>query len=62
MESKQITEDELIEISYLREKVAVVLSCIIDDLNAREQTLTYIASDYLSTMGEMIEAMQKNLN
>ena len=57
-----VTEDALEELSCLREKVAVVLSCIIDDLNAREQTLTYIASDYLGEMGEVIQAMEKGMN
>ena len=62
MVSKLVTEDEITELSCLREKAAVVLSCIIDELNAREQTLTYIANDYLSAMGEMLQAMQKGRN
>ena len=55
------TEDALTELSILRQKIEVVLACIIDDApNARDQTLTYIASDYLSAMGETIQAMQEN--
>ena len=52
-----VTEDELTELSILREKIEVVLECIIGDANAREQTLTYIANDYLGEMGKMIRAM-----
>ena len=54
-----ITEDELNELSILRRKIEVVLDCTIDDANARAQTLTCIANDYLATMGEMIQAMLK---
>jgi hypothetical protein len=59
MAPNPITEAALTELSIMREKIKVVLDCIIDDTNAREQTLTYIASDYLVTMGEMIQSMLK---
>ena len=56
-----ITEDALTELSCLREKIEVVLDCIIDDApNARDQTLTYIATDYLSAMRETIQTMQES--
>ena len=54
-----MTEDALSELNTLRDKAEAVLNCIIDDpACARQQTLTYIASDYLFAMGEMIRAMQ----
>ena len=52
-----ITEDALNELSILRRKIEVVLDCTIDDSNARAQTLTDIANDYLTAMGEIIQAM-----
>ncbi|MCL2301178.1 MAG: hypothetical protein FWC27_13635 [Firmicutes bacterium] len=52
------TEATLTELSILRQKIAVLLACIIDDANVREQTLAYIADDYLGTMGNMLHAMQ----
>ena len=53
-----VTEDALEELGILREKIKIVLECIIDDApNARDQTLTYIATDYLGEMGKMIQAM-----
>ena len=55
-----ITEDALTELSILRGKIKVVLACVIEDApNARDQTLTYIATDYLSAMGQTIQAMQE---
>jgi len=54
-----ITEDALTELNILRTKIAVVLECIIGDANAHDQTLTYIANDYLTAMGEMIQTMLK---
>ena len=54
-----LTEDALNELSIIRKKIEVVLDCTIDDADARAQTLTYIANDYLVTMGEMIQAMLK---
>ena len=59
MAPNPITEDALTELSIIRGKIKVVLDCIIDDANAHDQTLTYIASDYLTTMGEMIQTMLK---
>jgi len=59
MAPNPITEDDLNELSIMRRKIEVVLDCTIDDANARNQTLTYIANDYLATMGEMIQAMLK---
>jgi hypothetical protein len=54
-----LTEDAFTELTVLREKAEAVLRCIIEDPQcARHQTLTYIASDYLFAMGEMIRAMQ----
>ena len=54
-----ITEDDLTELSILRDKIEVVLHCLIGNANAHDQTLTYVANDYLTTMGEMIQAMLK---
>ena len=52
-------EDALTELSILREKIEVVLSCVIGNANAHDQTLTAIANDYLAEMGEMIQAMRE---
>ena len=52
-----ITEDALEELGILRHKIEVVLDCIIGDAEARDQTLTSIANDYLGEMGKMIQAM-----
>ena len=60
MASNPITEDALTELSILRQKIEVVLDCIIGGANTHDQTLTYIAGDYLSAMGETIRAMQEN--
>ena len=61
MASNPVTEDALDELCCLREKAEVALTCIIEDApNARDQTLAYIAGDYLSAMGEMIRAMQES--
>ena len=57
MAPNPITEDDLNELNILRRKIEVVLDCTIDDANARNQTLTYIATDYLITMGEMLQVM-----
>ena len=54
-----ITEDALNELSIIRQKIEVVLDCVIGNANAHDQTLTYIANDYLITMGEKIQAMLK---
>ena len=61
MEDKLVvTEDAIEELSCLREKIKIVLECVIEDApNARDQTLTYIATDYLSAMGQTIQAMQE---
>jgi len=56
-----VTDDAFTELSILREKASVALGCIRDDAKCpRDQTLTYIAGDYLSAMGEMIQIMQEN--
>jgi len=52
-----ITEEALNDLSILREKIKVVLDCIIYDAGAREQTLAYIATDYLGEMKKTIQAM-----
>ena len=52
-----VTEDALTELSILREKIEVVLDCLIGDARAREQTLTYIATDYLGEMGKVLRTM-----
>ena len=52
-----ITDDALDELGILQEKIKAVLDCLIDDANAREQTLAYIATDYLGEMRKMIQAM-----
>ena len=56
-----ITEEALTELSIRREKIGVVLDCIVGNANRHDQTLTYIASDYLVIMGEMIQAMRKEI-
>ena len=63
MEYSLVSEDAFIELSILREKIAVAINCIIydDGTGAHGQTLSYIAGDYLSEMRETIEAMQKNM-
>ena len=53
-----ITEETLTDLSILREKIKVALDCIVDNANAREQVLAYIAGDYLGTMREMIQSME----
>jgi len=58
MEFKPLSENSFDELSCLQEKVAVALSCITETSECpRNQTLTYIASDYLIAMGKMIQAM-----
>ncbi|MDR2688023.1 MAG: hypothetical protein LBB75_09740 [Oscillospiraceae bacterium] len=54
-----VSEDAFIELSILREKAAVAINCTMDELSPRDQTLAYIASDYLSAMGKTIRDMQK---
>jgi len=61
MVHNRITEDVLTELSILRENIEVVLDCTIEGSDARVQTLTYIANDYLIKMGEMIQAMQESI-
>jgi len=61
MESNSITEDALTELSILRHKIKVVLDCVIDETDARNQTLTYIATDYLDTMGTMLQVVQEGM-
>jgi len=56
-----ITEDTLTDLGILREKIAVVLDCVIDETDARNQTLTYIATDYLAAMGTQLRAMQESI-
>jgi len=57
MTQEPITEDALNELNILRRKIEIVLDCTIDDTNARAQTLINIATDYLTAMGEMLQAM-----
>ena len=52
-----ITEDALTELSIMRKKIEAVLDCIIGDANAHDQTLIYVACDYLGEMGKMIQAV-----
>jgi hypothetical protein len=54
-----ITEDDLNELNIARKKIEIVLNCLVGNANAHDQTLTYIASDYLVIMGDMIQAMQE---
>ena len=56
-----ITEDALTDLSVLRQKIEVVLNCVIDDTDMRNQTLTYIATDYLAEMGKQLRAMQESI-
>ena len=52
-------EDGFTELSILREKAQTALSCIIDNAaHAQEQTLAYIANDYLCAMQKMIHALR----
>ena len=54
-------DDPLEELSCLREKAAVALGCIFVNEEIRcIQTLTCIASDYLSAMGKTLQAMQES--
>jgi len=52
-----ITEDALNELCVLRSKVEAVIGCLIGDAHAREQTLAYIAADYLGEMKTMMQRM-----
>ena len=61
MEQNPLTEDTLTELSIIREKMEVVLDCIIENASAREQILSYIVSDYLAKMREMLRAMQEKI-
>ena len=61
VEPNAITEESLTELSILREKIEVVLDCVIDDTDARNQTLTYIATDYLAAMKTQLQAMQERM-
>jgi len=55
-----LTEDALTELNISREKAEAVLHYIIDEPQcARQQTLIYIATDYLTEIGDMIRAMQE---
>ena len=56
-----VTADAFAELSILQEKAETALDCILDGSKCpRVQTLTDIASDYLSAMGEKIQAMQES--
>ena len=56
------TEDALTELSCLQEKAEVALDCILEDSRGRRtQVLADIASDYLVTMREMLQAMQESI-
>jgi len=58
MEFKPLSEDSFDELNCLREKAAAAVNCIAETSECpRNQTLTYIASDYLISMGKMIQAM-----
>jgi len=53
-------ETALAELNILRSKVEAVLHYIIDEPQcARQQTLIFIATDYLTEMGDRIGAMQE---
>lgn len=56
-----VSEDAFVELFILQEKAEAALHCILGESKCqRAQTLADIASDYLSAMGEIAQAMQKN--
>ena len=55
------TDDAFEELNILRSKAEAALYYVIDEINCpRAQTLTYVATDYLSAMGKQIHAMQES--
>ena len=57
-----ITKDALDELCILRSKAEVVIDCLIGDAHPREQTLAYIATDYLGEMKTMMQRMFQPLS
>ena len=56
-----VTGDAFAKLNILREKAEVALGCIMDDSKCQHiQVLADIANDYISAMGDMIEAMQES--
>ena len=56
-----VTGDAFAKLSILREKAEAALGCIMDDAKCPHiQILADIASDYLSAMGDTIQAMQES--
>ena len=54
-----VSADAFVELSILQEKAEAALHCILGESKCqRAQTLADIAGDYLSAMGETIQAMQ----
>jgi len=57
-----VSDDAFLELFILLEKAGAALDCITEDLScSRDKTLSCIASDYVTAMGETIQAMQKNM-
>jgi len=57
-----VSDDAFLELFILLEKAGAALDCIAEDMNSsRDKTLSCIASDYITEMGETIQAMQKNM-
>ena len=56
------TEDALEELSCLQEKAEVALDCVLEDSRGRRTlVLADIASDYLVTMREILQAIQERI-
>ena len=57
-----VSDMAFLELGVLLEKAGAALDCITEDINcSRDKTLSYIASDYITEMGETIQVMQKNI-
>ena len=56
-----VSDDAFLDLSILQEKATAALRYIENETNSpRVQTLADIASDYISAMDNIIEAMQKS--
>jgi len=56
-----VSDDAFLKLFILLEKAEAALSCITEDLScSRDKTLSCIASDYITAMGETARAMQES--
>ena len=56
-----VSADAFVELSILQEKAEAAIRCIRDSSKCqRAQTLADIANDYLSAIGETVQAMQRS--